>query len=308
MNTIMMIMIIIIMITRSVSTAAVILRLIKGWSITASISHMKRLKRVHVMDVYSHWAQQFIDNFPADQLVSISSSSNSSNEKRKTFFGATVIGPAQKQLRLDINTSSPSSSSGHGRSSNNDKLNSSKDNSKSNGSNSGNNNGGNSNSNYSSNSKSNSSSSDSSSYIRNSSSGISNNKNSSKNYHKGDIRTCFGQSNCNANIGSDIHQNSTNNAYDDNKYTTTATTSSSSNTSSSSISRSSSSISSSSSSSNSSSIDSNSPNPHTTVDEDQDEEFLRVIQLSKTEFDSNSKDRHNRGISSNIIFDLTVID
>lgn len=95
---------------RSVSTAAVILRLLKGWSIASAISHMKRLKRVHVMLVYSQWAQQFIDNFPAEQLVSISSSSSGSNEKRKYFFGKTVTETTQKRAHSNVDVDSTFSS------------------------------------------------------------------------------------------------------------------------------------------------------------------------------------------------------
>mmetsp|Transcript_4704 Transcript_4704/g.4854 ORF Transcript_4704/g.4854 Transcript_4704/m.4854 type:complete len:315 (-) Transcript_4704:190-1134(-) len=96
---------------RSVSTAAIIFRLLKGWIIDSAISHMKRLKKVHVMLVYSQWAQQFIDNFPAEQLISISSSSSSSNEKRKSFFGTTVTETTHKRDRSDIDKDSTFSSS-----------------------------------------------------------------------------------------------------------------------------------------------------------------------------------------------------
>jgi hypothetical protein len=198
---------------RSVSTAAVILRLLKGWSIASAISHMKRLKRVHVMLVYSQWAQQFIDNFPAEQLVSISSSSSGSNEKRKSFFGTTVTETTQKRAHSDVDVNSTFSSS--------------------------------------------------------------NSSDRKEIRVKGDIRTSFGGSGvaqqtsgllqCKIDIFSiPISCDTGNHA-------------------------------------NSSVI------LDTTVN-DQDEEFHRVIEVSKIGYESNFKNFHNRGIQSNMVLDLTDID
>jgi hypothetical protein len=201
---------------RSVSTAAIILRLLKGWSIDSAISHMKRLKKVHVMLVYSQWAQQFIDNFPAEQLISISSSSSSSsNEKRQSFFRTPLTEITQKRDCSDIDNDSTFSSS----SSSSNKIYDRSD-------------------------------------IRNSFGGSGS---ASK------IQRISGQSQCDM----DISLKPT--SFEIGNHVTSSLV-----------------------------LD--------TAVNNQDEEFLRAIELSKMEYESSYKNFHNRGTRSNMVLDLTDID